>query len=135
MEMHVRSTGEGNREACDPHSYRVAKRVGRQITMRHVTAMTFALALGFAMGLVFRGSENLGFLEWVMMLLAISAIAVGYYIRGIEFDGDDAQPLPRSDERSNVPRLASRHSRVPVSGSGSSRDRRSSVSHPIRASH
>ena len=75
--------------------------------MRQVAATTLTLTLGFAMGLVFRGTENLGFLEWVMVLLTISAMAAGYYIRGMEFGGDEARPLPRSDERSNVIRLAS----------------------------
>ena len=70
--------------------------------------MTFALALGLAIGLVFRGTENLGFLEWVMVVLAISAMGVGYYLRGMELDGDEDRRSTRPDGRSNVVRLAPR---------------------------
>ena len=74
-----------------------------------------ALTLGFAMGLVFRGTQNLGLLEWVMVLLAISAMAAGYYIRGIELDGDQDSPSPSSHERADLVHIASGH--APVSRS------------------
>jgi hypothetical protein len=93
--------------------------------MRQVAAITFALALGFAMGLVFHGTENLGFVEWVMVILAISAMAAGYYIRGMEIDADDARSPSRSDERSNVVSLVTR--RAPVRSGGSSHERRGSA--------
>lgn len=83
--------------------------------------IVFALALGFAMGLVFRGTENLGFLEWVMVLLALTAMAAGYCIRGIEFDDDEPRPLSRRQDRTNVICLASRRS--PVPGNGRVRER------------
>ena len=72
----------------------------------------FALTLGFATGLVFRGTENFGLLEWAMVLLAISAMATGYYIRGIEPDGDETYLSSSSHERSNVVRIASAGSPV-----------------------
>ena len=106
--MYAGSIAEVRRPAVEQPSSRAPRRVRSHIKMGQVTAITFALALGFALGLVFRGTENLGFLEWVMVVLAISAMAAGYYLRGMEFGGSEARPSPRSDERSNVISLASR---------------------------
>jgi hypothetical protein len=135
MDAYVRSIGEGNRGAANRlrHAPPVRVRHSYPIKMKHAVNCLFALALGFAMGLVFRGTENLGLLEWVMVLLAIAAMAAGYYIRGIELDGNEARPLSRSHGRSNVIRLASQPS--PVPGSGSLRERRASVSSRVRTSH
>jgi hypothetical protein len=132
MEMYVESTIVDKRDAVNQPSRRAQARGGARITVRQAAAMTFALALGLAIGLVFRGTENLGFLEWVMVLLAISAMAVGYCVRGMEFEGDEARPLPRRDERTNVIPLASR--RAPVAAGGSSREQHPSVSRPLRTS-
>jgi multisubunit Na+/H+ antiporter MnhB subunit len=112
METYVRSTEADNRDVVNEPSRRAPRRVGDRIAARQVATLTFALALGFALGLVFHRTENLGFLEWVMVVLAIAAMAAGYYIRGMEFDRDEARPLSRSDQLSNVIRLASRQSPV-----------------------
>jgi len=115
MNAHLRSTGEDNRRAANQPWHRPSMRVGHQSKVKQAVTSMFALALGFAMGFVFRGTENLGFLEWVIVLLAIAAMAAGYYIRGIELDGDETRPLSRPHDRSNVICLASQRSPVPGS--------------------
>jgi hypothetical protein len=122
MDAYLRSIGEVAGGAAKRLRRERPIRVRQSDHSKMNAAVTglLALALGFAMGLVFRGTENLGLLEWAMVLLAIAAMAVGYYIRGIEFDGDEARPSSRSHDRSNVICLASQRS--PVVGNGLRRE-------------
>jgi len=133
MEAYVRSIGEDHRGAANQPWHRPPMRVGHRIEMKHAVTIIVALTVGFAMGLVFRGTENLGLLEWVMVLLTVVAMAAGYYIRGMELDGDEARPEPSSRERSNIVCLAAQRSPVPSNRSW--RERRASVSGPVRTSH
>jgi hypothetical protein len=133
MDAYVRSIGEGTGGAANRlrHAPPIRVRHSSLIKMKHAVTWLFALALGFAMGLVFRGTENLGLLEWGMVLLAIAAMATGYSIRGIELDGDEARAFSRSHERSNV---SCASQRSPLPGHGSRRER-ASVSGRLRTSH
>ena len=87
MEAYVRSTGEDNRGRAQlRHAPLIPNGYLSRINMKQAVTCVFALALGFAMGFAFRVTDSLGFLEWVMALVAIAGMAVGYYIRGIEPD-------------------------------------------------
>jgi hypothetical protein len=94
MEAYVGSSGKDNVSAANQLRNAPPMRIGypHRMKMKHLATCSSALALGFAMGLVFRGTENLALLEWVMVLLAIAAMAAWYCIRGIELDGvEDAR--------------------------------------------
>ena len=104
MEAYVRSSGEdiGGGDGRPRDERRRAPGSSHRFGSKHAVTCTFALAFGFAAGLVFRGTEHLALLEWVMVVLAIAGMATGYYIRGIGLEPGDAGPLPRPSARSNV---------------------------------